>query len=34
MLVAQLRGEELQSPEPLPTRLVVRGSTAPPKTDR
>src|SRR5215207_11368547 len=31
MLVAQLRGEELQSPEPLPTRLVVRGSTAPPK---
>ena len=34
MLVAQLRGEEPQSPEPLPTRLVVRGSTAPPKTDR
>ena len=32
MLVAQLGGEEPQSPEPLPTRLVVRGSTAPPKT--
>jgi DNA-binding LacI/PurR family transcriptional regulator len=31
MLVAQLRGEEPRSPEPLPTRLVVRGSTAPPK---
>jgi DNA-binding LacI/PurR family transcriptional regulator len=30
MLVAQLRGEEPQSPAPLPTRLVIRGSTAPP----
>jgi DNA-binding LacI/PurR family transcriptional regulator len=34
MLVAQLRGVEPQSPEPLPTWLVVRGSTAPPKTVR
>jgi DNA-binding LacI/PurR family transcriptional regulator len=34
MLVAQLRGEEPQSPQPLPTRLVVRGSTAQPKTGR
>ena len=34
MLVAQLRGEEPRSPEPLPTRLVVRGSTAPPNTGR
>jgi DNA-binding LacI/PurR family transcriptional regulator len=34
MLVAQLRGEEPPSPEPLPTRLVVRGSTAGPKTDK
>jgi DNA-binding LacI/PurR family transcriptional regulator len=34
LLVAQLRGEEPRSPEPLPTRLVVRGSTAPPKTGR
>jgi DNA-binding LacI/PurR family transcriptional regulator len=32
MLVAQLQDEEPRSPEPLPTRLVVRGSTAPPKT--
>jgi DNA-binding LacI/PurR family transcriptional regulator len=31
LLVAQLRDEEPRSPEPLPTRLVVRGSTAPPK---
>jgi DNA-binding LacI/PurR family transcriptional regulator len=31
-LVAQLGGEEPQSPERLPTWLVVRGSTAPPKT--
>jgi DNA-binding LacI/PurR family transcriptional regulator len=30
-LVAQLGGEEPQSPERLPTWLVVRGSTAPPK---
>jgi DNA-binding LacI/PurR family transcriptional regulator len=34
MLVAQLHGEEPPSPEPLPTRLVVRGSTAGPKTDK
>jgi DNA-binding LacI/PurR family transcriptional regulator len=34
MLVAQLDGEEPRSPAPLPTRLVVRGSTAPPKTGR
>jgi LacI family transcriptional regulator len=31
MLVAQLRGEETQRSELLPARLVVRGSTAPPK---
>jgi DNA-binding LacI/PurR family transcriptional regulator len=30
LLIAQLRDEELPSPELLPTRLVVRGSTAPP----
>lgn len=29
LLIAQLRDEELPSPELLPTRLVVRGSTAP-----
>jgi DNA-binding LacI/PurR family transcriptional regulator len=34
LLVAQLGGEEPQSPAALPTRLVVRGSTAPPKTVR
>jgi DNA-binding LacI/PurR family transcriptional regulator len=30
LLIAQLRDEELPRPELLPTRLVVRGSTAPP----
>jgi DNA-binding LacI/PurR family transcriptional regulator len=30
LLITQLRDEELPSPELLPTRLVVRGSTAPP----
>jgi DNA-binding LacI/PurR family transcriptional regulator len=30
MLVARLAGEEPESPGPLPTWLVVRGSTAPP----
>jgi DNA-binding LacI/PurR family transcriptional regulator len=34
MLVAQLGGEEPRSQGPLPTRLVVRGSTAPPGRDR
>jgi DNA-binding LacI/PurR family transcriptional regulator len=34
MLVAQLGDEEPRSPGPLPTRLVVRGSTAPPERDR
>jgi DNA-binding LacI/PurR family transcriptional regulator len=33
MLVSQLQGEEPRSPEPLPTRLVVRGSTAPPRAN-
>jgi DNA-binding LacI/PurR family transcriptional regulator len=30
ILISQLREEELPSPEFLPTRLVVRGSTARP----
>lgn len=29
LLIAGLRGEQPESPEPLPTRLVVRGSSAP-----
>lgn len=33
LLVAKLRGEEPARTEQLPTRLVVRGSTAPPKPD-
>ena len=33
LLVARLRGEEPARPETLPTHLVVRGSTAPPKPD-
>ncbi|CAN5568033.1 MAG: substrate-binding domain-containing protein [Rubrobacter sp.] len=31
LLVARLGGEEVKSPGPLPTYLVVRGSTAPPR---
>ena len=34
MLVAQLGDDEPRSPGPLPTRLVVRGSTAPPGMNR
>ncbi|HEV2741770.1 MAG TPA: substrate-binding domain-containing protein, partial [Rubrobacter sp.] len=31
MLISQLRKEDAPSTEPLPTTLVVRGSTSPPR---